>query len=75
MRSRSGRVEAEETDMKCFCNGTGWVCADHPNQEWNVCTECKPVGAAEGAPCICNPDASMPPGTVIIRDIDRGKLN
>ena len=33
-----------------FCEGSGWVCADHPSLPW----EHDGCGA-EGARCICNP--------------------
>ena len=35
-----------------ICNGEGWVCENHPNNEWNEGNpEC--CGGA-GMPCVCN---------------------
>lgn len=50
------------TDICNKCNGTGWVCENHPDQEAH---ECKFCGGA-GEPCECNPEALMPPGTTVI---------
>lgn len=50
---------------ECRCNGTGWVCENHPAHEWGKCPLCE--GA--GSPCICNPNADMPPGTKIIAQV------
>lgn len=34
------------------CNGEGWVCVEHPNQNWETCSLC-PI--KEGVPCaVCN---------------------
>ncbi len=51
------------------CNGTLWVCENHPNQEAHECVFC---GGA-GMPCECNPEAKFPPGFITlwgIRDDD-----
>ncbi|MCZ6468042.1 MAG: hypothetical protein O6499_00145 [Candidatus Dadabacteria bacterium] len=34
------------------CDGTGWVCEDHPEVPWNDGKNC--CGGA-GSPCSCNP--------------------
>jgi len=47
------------------CNGTLWVCENHPDQEAHECPYC---GGA-GEPCECNPGALPPPGTVVIWEI------
>jgi hypothetical protein len=49
----------------CACGASGWVCENHGDVEWGKCT----CGGA-GSPCICNPDADMPPGTQIIAQLD-----
>ena len=52
--------------MTCSnCNGTLWVCENHPNKEAHNCIFCD--GA--GKPCECNPDALMPPGTTVICEV------
>lgn len=59
--------------MNCtVCQGEGWVCEDHPDKAWDSGNGC--CGAA-GAPCVCNPEAKMPPGSTIIWDIERGYLS
>jgi hypothetical protein len=37
-----------------FCEGSGWVCADHPSLpfEHDNC-------GAEGSPCVCNPEVAV----------------
>lgn len=42
------------------CKGEGWVCIEHPEENWETCPKC-PV--KEGVPCAkCNPcDEKNPP--------------
>ena len=48
------------------CNGTLWVCENHPDQVAHECPYCE--GA--GMPCECNPEAQFPSGTEIIFDLN-----
>ena len=48
------------------CNGTLWVCENHPDQVAHECPYCD--GA--GMPCDCNPKAEFPPGTEVIFDLN-----
>lgn len=64
---RLARAEREKLEQACTCcDGTGWVCEDHPDQPWEGPHACS-CGAA-GAPCPhCNrPDDGevprLPPG-------------
>jgi len=59
--------------MTCtICRGTKWVCVDHPTTPWGFEPWCCPCGA-EGAPCVCNPDARMPPGVETVASVEPGK--
>lgn len=56
------RAERDRLEHTCpCCDGTGWVCEDHPDQPWDGPHACT-CGAA-GAPCPhCNrPDDGEPP--------------
>lgn len=45
------------------CNGSGWVCENHLNKEWENCGVIDCGGA--GKNCLCNPSGAFPPGTVV----------
>lgn len=55
------------------CKGEGWVCIEHPNQNWDNCPLC-PI--KEGIPCAsCNPcdehtPPRMQPGFKTLIDVD-----
>lgn len=43
--------EIDDADFDCAnCDGSGWVCENHPECPWPEVCEC---GA--GMPCVCNP--------------------
>ena len=49
------RSVAEPHLSSCaFCEGSGWVCADHPALPFEH-DDC----GAEGAACVCNPEGAM----------------
>jgi len=46
-------MDMDEDKSKCAnCDGTGWVCEDHPEVPWLYGENC--CGGA-GSPCACNP--------------------
>ena len=48
--------------MNCdICNGELWTCESHFNESWPDCG-CP----APGVPCVCNPDADLPPGFKVL---------
>lgn len=60
-----------------ICNDEGWVCIEHPTQNWETCPDC-PI--KEGIPCKeCNPcdydnPPRMSPGFEIIIDVDGNRF-
>ena len=52
---REARTTAELALSSCaFCEGSGWICADHPALPFQH-DNC----GAEGAPCVCNPTGAV----------------
>lgn len=47
----------DKADPHCFlCDGTGWVCENHPEQPWGGMTSTREAcECGAGAPCRCNP--------------------
>jgi hypothetical protein len=49
------RAVSEPKLSSCaFCEGSGWLCADHPTRPFKH-DDC----GAEGAPCVCNPQGAV----------------
>ena len=52
----------DEEPMCNLCRDSLWVCENHPTEPAHDCQYCE--GA--GMPCVCNPGAEFPPGTMFI---------
>ena len=48
-------VSEPQLSACAFCEGSGWLCADHPTLPWKH-DDC----GSEGAPCVCNPTGAVP---------------
>jgi len=55
--------------MNCdICNDELWTCENHFNEPWPDCGCPGP-----GVPCVCNPDADLPPGFTVLCSVDSEK--
>ena len=55
--------------MNCdICNDELWVCENHDCTPWEDC-DC---GGA-GMPCVCNPEAKLPPNFTILASVCQGQ--
>jgi hypothetical protein len=55
----------------CFCNGTGWVCENHADQESSMCAECE----VQGSHAHATPASDVPPGEYVLADLERRVLH
>ena len=77
MRASDMPPEALTTETQCKCQGTGWVCENHPEVSFPE-GECEdgagePCGA--GMPCSCNPRAKPIAGSTVIWSAENGYAN
>ena len=72
IEERQNPLETVEGQAKSIhhcptCNGTGWVCENHPDRPWRASDDFSLVacGCGNGKPCHCNAGGLLPPRPAI----------
>ena len=58
------------------CDGTGWVCENHPDKPWEdsgSALSCDCGGAGDA--CDCNPDGDFPPGFRVTMSVNPDEVD
>ena len=64
----------EVTDQTCTrCGGCLWVCEEHPLAAWDERCAVDGCDSGCGIPCVCNPEARIPPGFTVLASRDERK--